>query len=311
MKTVSTNIWIAVFCLLLVSSLSLAGSKNDQRKRIKKRVAVLVFDDKTDRSLRWWGNKGVGEGLSDMITTELVKTGNYRVIERQELDKILAEQDLGASGIVTPASAAKLGKVLGVELAVMGAVTEFGYKKSDTGGRIKGFGLGVQSQSATVALDCRMVNTTTAEIIGAEHIRKEKSSKGIRISTNKFSFKNKKAFDESLIGKAAREAVKGVIKLIDKNALKIPWQAKVVTVKNGMVFINAGAAGGIINGDAFTIYQKGEELIDPDTGLSLGSIDTKIGEIEVTNANLGEGKASQCRIISGTGFARGDFVRME
>ena len=33
--------------------------------------------------------------------------------------------------------------------------------------------------------------------------------------------------------------------------------------------------------------------------------------IEITNANLGEGKASQCRIISGTGFARGDFVRME
>ena len=148
----------------------------------------------------------MGEGIAEMLTTALVKTGNYRVIERRELDQILKEQDLGASGIVTPQSAAKIGKVLGVELAVMGAVTEFGYKKSDTGGRIKGIGLGLQSQSATVGIDCLMVNTTTAEIVAADNVRKEKSSKGIRVSTPKLSFKNRKSFDESLVGKAAREA---------------------------------------------------------------------------------------------------------
>ncbi len=305
-------VWICliVFSVLLMSSLSQAGSK-DQKKRIKKRVAVFIFDDKTDKSWRWWNNKGVGEGVSEMLTTELVKSGNYRVIERRDLDQILKEQGLGSSGIVTQQSAAKIGKVLGVELAVMGAVTEFGYKKSDTGGRIKGIGLGVQSQSATVGLDCRMVNTTTAEIVAADNVRKEKSSKGIRVSTPKLSFKDRKAFDESLVGKAARDAVKDVIKLIDKNAPNIPWQAKIVTVKGSNVFINAGSAGGIQAGDVFVIYQKGEELVDPDTGLSLGSMDSKVGAIKVTNANLGEGKASQCSILSGSGFKRGDFVRIE
>ncbi len=253
-----------VFSVLLMSSWSQADSK-EQKKRIKKRVAVFIFDDKTDKSWRWWNNKGVGEGIAEMLTTALVKTGNYRVIERRELDQILKEQDLGASGIVTPQSAAKIGKVLGVELAVMGAVTELGYKKSDIGGRIKGIGLGLQSQSATVGLDCRKVNITTAEIVAADNVRKEKSSKGIKVSTPKLSFTNRKAFDESLVGKAAREAVKDVIKLI----------------------------------------------VDPDTGLSLGSMDTKVGAIKVTNPNLGEGKASQCSIVSGSGFNRGDFVRIE
>ncbi|MFQ5674491.1 MAG: CsgG/HfaB family protein [bacterium] len=304
------KIFTAIFVVLLIWTSLTAGSK-DQKLRIKKRVAVFVFDDKTDKSFGWWNRKGVGEGMAEMITTELVKTGNYRVIERQELDKILNEQDLGTSGIVTPQSAAQVGKALGVELAVMGAVTEFGYKKSDTGGRIKGFGLGVQSQSATVALDCRMVNTTTGEIVAAENVRKEKSSKGLKVSTRKLSFNDRKSFDESLVGKAARDAVKGVIKLIDKNAPKIPWQAKVVTVKNGSVYINAGATSGLQSGDVFAIYQKGEELVDPDTGLSLGSMDTKIGEIKVSNPNLGEGKASQCTIVSGSGFKRGDFVRIE
>jgi len=114
-----------------------------------------------------------------------------------------------------------------------------------------------------------------------------------------------------LVGKAAREAVKDVVKLIDKNAPNIPWQAKVVTVKGGRVFINAGSVSGIQTGDVFAIYQKGEELVDPDTGLSLGSMDTKVGAIKVTNPNLGEGKASQCSIVSGSGFNRGDFVRIE
>jgi len=156
-----------------------------------------------------------------------------------------------------------------------------------------------------------MVNTTTGEIVAADNVRKEKSSKGIRVSTRKLSFKNRKSFDESLVGKAAREAVKDVIKLIDKNAPNIPWQAKVVTVKGGKVFINAGSVSGIQTGDVFSIYQKGEELVDPDTGLSLGSMDTKVGAIKVTNPNLGEGKASQCSIVSGSGFNRGDFVRIE
>jgi len=129
MKKAEVWICLIVFSVLLMSSWSQADSK-DQKKRIKKRVAVFIFDDKTDKSWRWWNNKGVGEGIAEMLTTALVKTGNYRVLERRELDQILKEQDLGASGIVTPQSAAKVGKVLGVELAVMGAVTVLGIRKA-------------------------------------------------------------------------------------------------------------------------------------------------------------------------------------
>lgn len=297
--------------LLTVGQPALFASKKNDGPRVKKRIAVFVFADKTDKSWRWWNNKGVGQGISDMLTTALVKTGNYRVIERAELDKILDEQDLGNSGIVTPESAAKVGQVLGVELAVLGSVTEFGYKKSKTGGRIKGYGLAVQSQSATIALDCRFVNTSTGEILSAESVRKEKSSKGIKVDTRKIHFESQKKFDESLVGKATRDAVKRVIQLIDESAPLIPWQAKVVTERDGKVFINAGAQAGIRAGDRFVIYRKGEELIDPDTGLTLGSVDSKIGMIEVTDPDVGAGKASECRIVDGSGFGRGDFVRLK
>lgn len=296
--------------LLLLFSFTVA-KLSAQTPQIKKRIAVFVFEDKTDKSWRWWNNKGVGNGVSDMLTTALVKSGNYRVIERMELDRILSEQDFGQSGRITPQSAAQIGQVLGVELAVMGSVSEFGYKKGETGGAIKGFGIGVSSQSATVGIDVRMVNTSTGEIITAENVRKQKSSKGIKLRTKKLAFKDRKAFDESLVGKAAREAIEAIVTMIDKSANDIPWQAKVIIEKSGVVFINSGEADGLKVGDVFAVYSKGEDLIDPDTGISLGSVDSKIGEIKITDASIGNGKASKCSIIQGSGFAKGDFVRLK
>ena len=111
MKKAGVWICLIVFSVLLMSSWSQADSK-DQKKRTKKRVAVFIFDDKTDKSWPWWNNKGVGEGIAEMLTTALVKTGNYRVIERRELDQILKEQDLGASGIVTRRALQKSEKYL-------------------------------------------------------------------------------------------------------------------------------------------------------------------------------------------------------
>ncbi len=280
-------------------------------KELKKRVAVFVFQDKTDKRFRWWDGRSVGDGLADMLTTALVKSGKYIVLERQEIDRLLQEQDLGGSGIVTPESAAKIGKMLGVELAVMGAVTEFGHSKSEIGGAVKGLGLGVKSQSATVAVDVRLVNTSTGEILAAEAVRKSKSKKGLKIRTDEWRFASRNAFDQSLVGKASRDAVNSVVKLIDKHAPKVRWQGKVVLAKGGMVVINAGEAAGVKQGQRFVVYRPGEELIDPDTGLSLGSVETKVGVIEVVNNRIGNGKASQCNIISGDGFARGDIVRVK
>ena len=77
------------------------------------------------------------------------------------------------------------------------------------------------------------------------------------------------------------------------------------------MIINAGEKGGVSVGDRFAVYRAGEELIDPDTGLSLGSMETRIGEIEVVKNDIGEGKAAQCKIVSGQGMERGDLVRID
>jgi curli biogenesis system outer membrane secretion channel CsgG len=283
------------------------------QKSAKLRVAVFTFEDKTDHRYHWWNGQPVGDGMADMLTTALVKSGRYRVMERQEMEHLLKEQGLGMSGAVTPESAAKAGKMLGVEIAVIGAVTEFGYKKLSTGGALKKIGIGgsVSKQSSTVGIDLRFVNTTSGEILKAESVRKEKSKMGGSLDTEDISFDSEAQFDESLVGKATREAIDEIVKLLDEQGGGSGvWEAKVVSSKNDQVIINAGAETGVKGGERFVVYRPGEELIDPDTGESLGSEEIKVGEIEVINNNFGgKGKASTCKIISGSGFQTGDVVR--
>lgn len=278
--------------------------------QLKKRIAVFTFEDKTDRTYLWWDNRGPGDGVADMLTTALVKSGKYIVMERQEIDKVLSEQKLGQSGLVTAESAVQIGKLLGVELAIMGSVTEFGYSKKDVGGRFKGVGIGVKKQKATVAVDVRLVNTTTGEILAAENVRKEESSGGLRVSTPKIGFKNRTEFDNSIVGKATRAAIEEIVILIEKKMEKLPWEGKIILVKENTVFIKPGSDAGVKVGDSFVVYTKGEELFDPDTGLSLGSVEEKVGTIEVKSI-VAKGKAAQAVIKTGSGFQKGDLVRLK
>jgi curli biogenesis system outer membrane secretion channel CsgG len=306
---------LAILLIPAVVGGALRAGAQEKLEAPKKRIAVMNFEDKTDKSYGWGGHyKDAGEGMADMLITALVKTGRYLVVERTELQKVMEEQALGLSGAVTQQTAAKVGELLGAELAVFGVVSEFGYSKGEMGGAKKGvggFGVGVKSQTATVAVDVRMVNTSTGEIIGAEDVRKDEKKRGLKFSNADLAFGSQSDFDETLVGKATRDAIEEIVKLLDKQAPNIPWRAKVVIAQGEQVIINAGASGGVQVGHQFIVMRPGEELVDPDTGLSLGSMESKIGEIEVVNNMMGDGKASQCKVLTGSGFERGDIVRLK
>ena len=276
--------------------------------QVKKRVAVMTFEDKTDKRYRWWDGRQPGDGMADMLTTALVKSGKYVVLEREEIGKLMAEQQLGQTGVVTEQSAAKVGQMLGVELAVMGSVTEFGNTQDEKGGKLNGWKVGVKTQTATVAVDVRIVDTSTGNILAAETVRKEESSSGLNISSSKYGIKNETDFDNSLVGKATRKAINKIVELIDAQSEALPWTGKVITVKGTTIYIKPGSDAGLKIGDVLSIYAQGEDLIDPDTGLSLGSVESKIGTIEITGFVAG-GKAATAVAKTGGGFQTGHIVR--
>src|SRR5581483_3921620 len=93
----------------------------------KKRVAIMNFDYATvqsDVASIFGTNQDIGKGIADLLVDKLVGDGTYSVIERKALDKILAEQNFSNSDRADPTSAAKIGKLLGVDAMIVGSITQ-------------------------------------------------------------------------------------------------------------------------------------------------------------------------------------------
>ena len=81
-------------------------------------------------------NQDVGKGIADLLVEKLVKSGQFRVIERKAIDKIMAEQNFSNSDRADSTTAAKIGKLIGADAIIMGSITQFGRddKKTNVGG---------------------------------------------------------------------------------------------------------------------------------------------------------------------------------
>jgi len=97
----------------------------------KARVAVYRFGDKSAKggggySARvGWYSAEIGNGMADMMNDALIQSNRFIVLDRQSLEDVLIEQDLGSSGRIRPETKANIGEIEGAELLIKGAVTEF------------------------------------------------------------------------------------------------------------------------------------------------------------------------------------------
>ena len=134
----------------------------------KTRIAVTAFENKVKS--QWWDPSWkIGEGLAEMLTGELVKTGQFIVVERQALGDVVGEQALGQSGLVRGESAARPGQLLGAQVVVRGAVTEFESRASGGSIGVRGerSAIDLQAENAHVAIDLRLIDTSSGQVIAS------------------------------------------------------------------------------------------------------------------------------------------------
>jgi hypothetical protein len=112
-------------------------------------------------------------------------------------------------------------------------------------------------------------------------------------------------FSKTPVGQATIAGVnKGVYELIKQVGAR-PAEGAVVTTTGNQVVINLGTGNAEV-GERFQLMRRGEDLIDPDTGLSLGTMETVAGEIEVAAV---QEKFSTARLLNGASPPnRGDKV---
>lgn len=297
----------------------------------KKRVAVFDFDYatvKTNSAAVFGSDIDIGKGISDLLVKNLVTDGTYSVIERKALDKILAEQNFSNSDRANPASAAKIGKILGLDAIIVGSITEFGnetknMKVGGAGGGFGGFGIGgigKKDSKANVQLDARLVDIDTAEILGVAEGKgqsKRSSTSLVGGGGNWHGFGaggvdfGSSDFQNTIIGEAVKAAVDemtaGVISSNAKLQVRvIKVEGLVAAVDGGQIVLNVGAKTGVKVGDHLSIERVTSTIKDPTTGAVLRKMTTKLGELEVTDV---DDVSAVCKPVSGTGFKVGDVAR--
>lgn len=275
------------------------------------RVAVLPVDNTSSASSFevvarngesvTWESEGADmvpvNGIEAIVTDAMNRTGRFRLVERQELDSVLREQDLVTSERVSKPSGAKTGNVLGAKYLVQVVVTDYEANVSERkGGGLGGFvsdrlpavvgAVGVKSGQGRVGMNFRLIDAETSEVVYTKQIESVIRERGLTfgglaipdggVLGGFFS-----GYARTPIGQAVIAGTnKGIYELVKRIGAE-PASGSVVRAEDDRVWVNLGQ-GVVAVGDVLRIVAKGEELIDPETGLSLGSMDTELGSVRVT-----------------------------
>lgn len=86
-------------------------------------ATIAVFPFQCDSKLK---KKRIDVAAAQILTTKLIETGSFKIVERTQLNKLLEEQRLGLTGAIETNSAVKVGEMLGSKLLVMGSIVRLG-----------------------------------------------------------------------------------------------------------------------------------------------------------------------------------------
>lgn len=254
------------------------------------RIAVLGFENNS--SYNYWGDQ-LGAAATDELTTQLVKSGEFTVLEREQIQRILDEQHAGQSGAIDAATAAKIGKLLGTQLVVLGSITQFSIDE-------KSGGIGRFSASYAEAesmLDVRVVNVNTGEILVVAEGQGKKRFGGA-------SFKDmnlQRNFDAGVAAEALRPAVESAIASLVQDKAKFAAAGpaapniQVVGARDGSIYIDRGENGGLQVGQKLDVFRVVDTIRDA-SGNVLDEVTEKVATLEVTRVLS---SSAICKIVDG------------
>ena len=225
--------------------------------------------------------------MTDDLLVKLTNTNRFVVMDRQEVDQILDEKAFDA--VVSGADIQdQLAELSGADYLVHGEIANF-YTRTE---RTKVPYLDEEQVKVTGIAEgmFRIVDVHTGAVVGADKVRYEANTSHATDETQVMS---------SLMDAFTTEGVGAVV-------LRL-FPIKVLGVAgDGIVYLNRGADVGLDAGTVFDVMRPGEELRDPDTGISFGSTETKVAAVEVVSV---EANRARAKLVSGDVAQVGDILR--
>jgi len=294
----------------------------------KRRVAILPFEYGAVTSEV--GTVDVGKGITTLLITKLVTDGTYSVVDRQMLDSILKEQNLSVSDRADPATACKIGKILSVDAIVVGTVTQFGFESHSTNvggaasyatgyipyvGGLPFGGIGVKKSKARVAIDARVIDINTTEILNAVHGTGESRRSGVSLFGGAGVDFGSEDFASTIAGEATMQAVDAIGSQLIAMASKIPDNqsvaaanvtGKVADVSGSQIIINVGKNNGLAVGDHLRVDRPYKTVKDPETGKVLKELCNTVAVITLADVDKDSATGT---VTKGSGVKLGDTVK--
>jgi len=263
-------------------------------------IEYKAMDSSEDKQYRAYGQdpRENTRAFVDMVTTALVKTNKFDVMERDRMNAILEEQGLTLMGVSSGGFDGNSLSLQGVDYILIGAITQYGQEASAT--QVGGFGS--SSEKAVMSVDVRVIDVARGQIGFADTVTEEASGGG---GFQVGGMGQAGDSDESvLLGDVMRKTAQGVTNLIVGTIYPI----KVVRVQpNGEVMLNYGNSM-LAEGNVLDVFSQGEAFVDPDTGMELGREEEHMGKLEVISA---QAMFSKAQIIAGEGnIADGMLARI-
>jgi curli biogenesis system outer membrane secretion channel CsgG len=254
---------------------------------IKAAMAILDFEDNDKLDGK------VDLRMAEMLTTSLVQTDRFELVERNKIKQLIQEQKLGMVGIIDETTAAEMGKILGAEYIVTGAITSAAKSRIDKFGYIL--------VEVKIGVDVRAVNSTTGRILLSEAAEGLSSSKEIRTADG--TIVQGALEDDQAYAAAAREAVE---KVSEKIAALSSLVGYVVLTEVDEVTIDLGDDNGVLAGDRFVVFRVGDEIVHPVSGKHMGWKKEILQEVEIEHTEKG---MSTAKVLKSKAAAEpGDMV---
>ena len=272
----------------------------------KKRVAVLDFDTAaaTQGGVDFFmfqssSGPNLGKVVADLLITRLVQDGSASVIERAALDKLVAEQNFTNSDRTDPLTAAKLGRLLGVDAIILGSITNYVFEDQTKGGgpRLGGFG-GYSTSTkhdyrALVQISARVVSPDTAEVLFVAQGANEINRKNVKVDIREMGRNplTGQGSGNPMMHEAMDKAVSQLSGELEKTFPRLPPRNTVIdgvvadANATGRLVLNVGAQHGVKVGDRLQVWHAGKEIRDPVTNRLLMRDDSLLGEAVVTTVN--------------------------
>lgn len=189
----------------------------------------------------------LGYQASDIFTSQLVKTGKFKVLDINLFERKLNEINSGET--------IEAAKLIGAHYLLSGNISEAGV--AEKGGTILGFG--GKSVEGNVRINITLTNTSTGEIVLSETAQGTESQGGVTLFGSDVGGKKDLGLLLSAALKVAADSCVEKIKTAVGDLSNYPVECD-VALSDGIVYLGKGKDDGISIGDEFEIIGIGKRI---------------------------------------------------